>query len=194
MAIQQIPVVTGPTLAQIDNSVATNSPSANNWTFIATAAPSAATDFTISGLTGYKTLLVVAYFTTVSAGLTMGMRINNATDTCTVGGVETRSGSSTTTIPRGSITNGNSYRFATGGTVQDGANSLFMQIQNCTGSGTNQIKPITSRAVFQAPAGTPCEYTAAGHSTTTSAVSSLVFTNLASGLTFTGNFYVFGAN
>jgi hypothetical protein len=182
-----------PTIGAINTSVANNAPSANLITYITVASPSSATSFTISGLTGYRTLYVYAYFTTGTDGSTMGMRLNAATDNCTVAGVETRTGSTSALSPRASITNTNNYRFATGNAINSGVNALWMKIDACTN--TTTIKPISSRALFNGGGqNTPWGFDAYGFSRTTAAVSSIEFTNLASGQNFSGDFYVFGAN
>lgn len=77
MAIQQIPVVTGPTLAQIDNSVATNAPSANAWTVISSVTPTG-TSTVFSSLSGYKKYRIV-YFSTNTTESSLTLRINGDT-------------------------------------------------------------------------------------------------------------------
>jgi hypothetical protein len=72
----------GPTLAEINNSVATYAPSPNNWTLISTYTLNAtANTFTFSGLTGYKTYKVVAAPARFSGtGGTIGVRLNSDTN------------------------------------------------------------------------------------------------------------------
>lgn len=75
-----VPAASGPTLAEINNSVATYAPSPNNWTLISTWTLGGTSSFTWSSLSGYKTYKIVTPSMYIGGASSVGIRINSDTN------------------------------------------------------------------------------------------------------------------
>jgi len=159
--------------------------SSANWTFIASAAPSAVASASLTGISGYKKLKVVAYLGGSSQSGNFYVQFNSDTGSNYHGGAWGVSQYMSSSVSASSSST--SILLTTGGATYG---SFSFEIENA--NSTSVFKDLNGAAIYQ---GTP-NYGAQNFGVwrSTSAITSIQIGNSAAGSTITGNIYLLGQN
>lgn len=158
--------------------------SANSWTYIAAATPSAAATASFTGISGYSQLKIVAYLTASTYG-NFYVQFNSDTANNYYGGAWGVSNYMSTTVTASVSSNGISLTSSGPSTA-----SFSFEVDNA--NSTSAYKDINGASIAQ---GVPnFGYQNYGVWRSTSAITSLQIGNYGSSATITGNIYLLGRN
>ena len=160
--------------------------SAANWTFIATAAPSAVTSASFSGISGYKKLKLVGFLTN---GATQNILVNFNSDFTSPNYQSSTLGVAifmTDTIDGASSTSGIIC-------MTTSVNTGFFNVEINNATLTTVYKDTVGTSSGSTGGGPTTGGTSAGAWKNTAAITTVAITGTA-GATFTGNIYLMGQN
>jgi hypothetical protein len=179
-----------PTLSQINNSVATNAPSPNGWTLVATATPNYSSNtITFSGLSGYRTYRMLIPYINPSPGSQLILRVNGDASSNYTGRGAALGGSTWQVMSTG-VGDGYYMNYYSGSTL-NWMNGVI-EIENCNLAGGKFI----SSKTFVSGSSNSYYNNFSGHWFGTAAVNSLSIVNYSSSGTIGGGYviYLYGAN
>lgn len=161
------------------------STSSANWTFIASAAPSAVASASLTGISGYKKLKIVAYLANINQNGNFYVQFNSDTGTNYYGGAWGVSNYMSTSVTA-SLTS-NAISLTSGGATTA---AFSFEIENA--NSTSVFKDLNGASVSQ---GTP-NFGAQNFGVwrSTAAITSIQISNNGASASITGNIYLLGQN